>query len=124
MVKSNHCAPALVGRAGLNVGRRGSLSVRAFLKHFGLVATQSIRVGSNRKVPSKILELGEIYEAWADEPWVLADAAVRRNEMSLEGQAALLVKFDLERKIGARHLEIVEQRRVPDMRDHLSDIEA
>ncbi len=55
---------------------------------------------------------------------VLADAAVRRNEMSLEGQAALLVKFDLERKIGARHLEIVEQRRVPDMRDHLSDIEA
>lgn len=55
---------------------------------------------------------------------VLADDAVRRNEMSLEGQAALLVKFDLERKIGARHLEIVEQRRVPDMRDHLSDIEA
>lgn len=43
----------------------------------GLVATNSIRGGQNRKVLDKIVSEGRIFEAWSDEPWVLDGAAVR-----------------------------------------------
>jgi len=43
----------------------------------GLVATQSIRAGSNRKVLSAICDTTVIYEAWSDEAWVNDGAAVR-----------------------------------------------
>ena len=43
----------------------------------GLVATNSIRGGQNRKVLDAISAHGRIFEAWSDEPWVLDGAAVR-----------------------------------------------
>ncbi|HYP68037.1 MAG TPA: DNA methyltransferase [Thiobacillaceae bacterium] len=43
----------------------------------GLVATQSIRKGSNRKVLKQILDTTRIFEAWSDEPWINNGAAVR-----------------------------------------------
>lgn len=43
----------------------------------GLVATNSIRGGPNRKVLEKISEDGGIFMAWSDRPWVLDGAAVR-----------------------------------------------
>ena len=43
----------------------------------GLVATNSIRGGANRKVLDRIVETGEIFEAWADEEWINEGAAVR-----------------------------------------------
>ena len=43
----------------------------------GLVATNSIRGGANRKVIDRICDTGSIFEAWSDEPWVLDGAAVR-----------------------------------------------
>ena len=43
----------------------------------GLVATNSIRGGANRRVLEQITENGVIYEAWDDEPWVVEGAAVR-----------------------------------------------
>jgi hypothetical protein len=43
----------------------------------GLVATNSIRGGSNRKVLARILSSGSIFEAWSDEEWVNNGAAVR-----------------------------------------------
>jgi type II restriction/modification system DNA methylase subunit YeeA len=43
----------------------------------GLVATQSIRKGSNRQVLDTIISNGSIYEAWSDEPWAVDGAAVR-----------------------------------------------
>ena len=43
----------------------------------GLVATNSIRGGANRKVLDRIRESGEIFEAWSDEPWINEGAAVR-----------------------------------------------
>jgi type II restriction/modification system DNA methylase subunit YeeA len=43
----------------------------------GLVATNSIRGGSNRKILEKICENGEIFNAWSDEEWVNDGAAVR-----------------------------------------------
>jgi hypothetical protein len=44
----------------------------------GLVATNSIRGGQNRKVLDEITSShGKIFEAWSDEPWILEGAAVR-----------------------------------------------
>lgn len=43
----------------------------------GLVATNSIRGGSNRAVLKAIVGHGRIFEAWSDMPWVVDGAAVR-----------------------------------------------
>jgi hypothetical protein len=43
----------------------------------GLVTTQSIRAGANRKVLTAINASTRIFEAWSDEPWVNEGAAVR-----------------------------------------------
>jgi hypothetical protein len=43
----------------------------------GLVSTQSIRAGSNRKVLEAINRDSRIFEAWSDEPWVNEGASVR-----------------------------------------------
>jgi type II restriction/modification system DNA methylase subunit YeeA len=47
------------------------------VKAVGLVATNSIRGGANRKVLERIRETGQIFEAWSDEAWVNEGAAVR-----------------------------------------------
>lgn len=47
-------------------------SVRA-----GLVATNSIRGGANRKVLDHIAGTSRIFDAWSDEPWSVDGAAVR-----------------------------------------------
>jgi hypothetical protein len=47
------------------------------LKRAGLVATNSIRGGANRRVLDRIVKDGRIFDAWDDEPWVLDGAAVR-----------------------------------------------
>ena len=46
-------------------------------KRVGLVATNSIRGGANRKVLDPIAEAGAIFEAWSDEGWTVEGAAVR-----------------------------------------------
>ena len=43
----------------------------------GLVATNSIRGGANRKVLDDIVSDCRIFEAWSDEPWINEVAAVR-----------------------------------------------
>ncbi len=43
----------------------------------GLVATNSIRGGASRIVLSQIQASTKIFDAWADEPWILDGAAVR-----------------------------------------------
>ena len=43
----------------------------------GLVSTNSIRGGANRKVLERIVESARIFEAWSDEAWVNDGAAVR-----------------------------------------------
>ena len=43
----------------------------------GLVATNSIRGGTNRAVLDDITERSTIFDAWSDEPWVVDGAAVR-----------------------------------------------
>ena len=43
----------------------------------GLVTTNSIRGGANRRVLEPIAAQGAISDAWDDEPWTLDGAAVR-----------------------------------------------
>ena len=43
----------------------------------GLLATNSIRGGANRRVLERIKETGDIFLAWSDRPWILEGAAVR-----------------------------------------------
>lgn len=47
------------------------------LQTAGLVSTNSIRGGANRKVLERIVESSRIFLAWSDEPWVNDGAAVR-----------------------------------------------
>ncbi len=46
-------------------------------KRAGLVATNSIRGGANRRALQAATETRRIFEAWSDEPWVVDGAAVR-----------------------------------------------
>jgi type II restriction/modification system DNA methylase subunit YeeA len=50
---------------------------RQALQRAGLVTTNSIRGGANRKVLDAIVRAARIFEAWSDEPWVNDGAAVR-----------------------------------------------
>ena len=55
------------------------------LKRAGLLATNSIRGGANRKVLERINETGEIFMAWSDRPWILDGAAVRVSIVGFDG---------------------------------------
>ena len=57
--------------------KAGRLLSGGEIKRAGLVATNSIRGGTNRLVLDRILEDSTIFDAWADEPWVVEGAAVR-----------------------------------------------
>jgi len=46
------------------------------VQRVGLLATQGIRGGANRRVLEQIKETGDIFMAWSDEPWVVEGAAV------------------------------------------------
>ncbi len=47
------------------------------LKRAGLVGTNSMRGGANRRILDRIVSEGVIFDTWDDEPWVLDGAAVR-----------------------------------------------
>lgn len=70
----------------------------------GLVATQSIRKGSNRTVLDRIAKVVPIFDAWRDEAWINEGAAVRvslvafgrgATKMRLDGQPVLAIQPDL-----------------------------
>ena len=61
-------------------------------KRVGLVATNSIRGGANRKVLEPIAEADAIFEAWSDEPWTIDGAAVRVSLVCFGGSADKLAR--------------------------------
>ncbi len=71
----------------------------------GLVATNSIRGGANRRVLDRITAEGVVYAAWSDEPWTLDGAAVRvslvcfarnfNSSMRLDGAEVVKIYPDL-----------------------------
>jgi type II restriction/modification system DNA methylase subunit YeeA len=76
----------------------------------GLVGTNSVRGGANRKVLDRIVASGRIFEAWSDEPWINDGASVRVSLVcfgtadivmgSLDGQAAATIYADLTAAAG------------------------
>ena len=59
------------------VARAGQLSANGEIQRVGLVATNSIRSGTNRLVLDRIVKDSRIFDAWADEPWIVEGASVR-----------------------------------------------
>jgi hypothetical protein len=47
------------------------------VRRAGLLATNSIRGGVNRRVLERVNETGNVFMAWDDRPWILEGAAVR-----------------------------------------------
>ncbi|MEM1380744.1 MAG: class I SAM-dependent DNA methyltransferase [Pseudomonadota bacterium] len=60
----------------------------------GLVATNSIRGGANRKVIDKIVRGLGIFRAWSDEPWVVDGAAVRVSVICFGNKSVNGTKLD------------------------------
>ena len=57
--------------------KAGGLIRDGQLERAGLVATNSIRGGKNRDALDRIVRDSTIFDAWADEPWVVDGASVR-----------------------------------------------
>ncbi|MBV5311563.1 DNA methyltransferase [Chromatium okenii] len=73
-------------------------------KAAGLVSTNSIRGGANRKVLERICATTTIFNAWSDEPWINSGAAVRvslicfgntKLKLVLNGEAVAEIYADL-----------------------------
>jgi len=85
----------------------------------GLLATQGIRGGANRHVLARIKESGDIFLAWADEPWVVEGAAVHvsfigyddgsEQERLLDGRPVSSINADL-----TSGLDLTRVRRLPE----------
>ncbi len=83
---------------------RASIASEA-TKRAGLLSTNSIRGGANRRVLERIKQSGDIFAAWKDEPWILEGAAVRisiiafdngeQQERMLDGAPVAVINPDL-----------------------------
>ena len=102
------------------VARAQQAVVAGELSGAGLVTTNSIRGGANRRVLEPIAQAGAISTAWADEPWTLDGAAVRvslvcwgRGPASapmLDGVAVPVIHSDLT----AGAADLTTARRLPE----------
>ncbi len=85
----------------------------------GLLATQGIRGGANRRILERIKRSGAIFFARSDEPWVLSGAAVHisfvgqddgsENERELDGQPVPSINANL-----TTGLDLSRARRLPE----------
>ncbi|WP_254453548.1 DNA methyltransferase [Siccirubricoccus sp. G192] len=74
----------------------------------GLVATNSIRGGANRRVLDRICESGVILEAWSDEAWTLDGAAVRVSLVCFSSNVTVPCRLDGE-KVTAIHADLTAE---------------
>ncbi len=94
-------------------------------KRVGLVATNSIRGGANRKALQAATEGRPIFDAWSDEPWVIDGAAVRvslvcfsgvtdkyRPATRLDGEPADEIHSDLTARRGGAGIDLTGAKRV------------
>jgi hypothetical protein len=87
----------------------------------GLVSTNSIRGGSNRRVLESITKTTRIFDAWSDEPWVNDGAAVRvslvcfgQSEPSaLNGLPVSVIHADLTGKDAGQSVDMSQAVRLP-----------
>ena len=91
----------------------------------GLVATNSIRGGANRRALQAATEGRPIFDAWPDEPWVIDGAAVRvslvcfsgaddahKSETRLDGQPADEIHSDLTASRGGTGIDLTGAKRI------------
>ncbi|MFO1158065.1 MAG: DNA methyltransferase [Reyranellaceae bacterium] len=80
--------------------------IKGGLERAGFVTTNSIRGGKNRLVLDAVAADCRIYDAWADEPWILDGAAVRvslvcfspsdvKDRLTLDGRPVDRINADL-----------------------------
>jgi type II restriction/modification system DNA methylase subunit YeeA len=89
------------------------------LQAAGLVATNSIRGGANRKVLDRVCETTRIFTAWNDEPWINEGAAVRVSLVcfggyagaNLNGQEVAAIHADLT---AGKGLNATEAKQLPE----------
>ena len=92
----------------------------------GLVATNSIRGGANRRALQAATEGRPIFDAWADEPWVIDGAAVRvslvcfsgagdayRPETRVNGEPVDEIYSDLTARRGGAGMDLTGAKRIP-----------
>ena len=92
----------------------------------GLVATNSIRGGANRRALQAATEGRPIFDAWSDEPWVIDGAAVRvslvcfsgtddvyRPETRIDGNSADEIHSDLTARRGESGIDLTGATRIP-----------
>ena len=85
--------------------RARALVAAKLVQRVGLLATNSIRGGANRRVLDRIAKDGSIFMVWSDRPWVLDGAAVRvsmigfdrgtEQTRTLDGQTVTAINTDL-----------------------------
>ena len=91
----------------------------------GLVSTNSIRGGANRRALQTAVEGCPIFEAWSDEPWVIDGAAVRvslvcfarpgdgsARERRLDGERVDAVHADLTARRGGAGVDLTGVQRL------------
>ena len=94
-------------------------------KRVGLVATNSIRGGANRRALQTATEGRPIFEAWSDQPWVVEGAAVRVSLVCfagpddptgrirrLDGEGVDEIHADLSAKRGGSGIDLTGARRI------------
>ena len=92
----------------------------------GLVATNSIRGGANRRALQAATEGRPIFDAWSDEPWVIDGAAVRvslvsfsgagdvyKPETRMDGEPADEIHSDLTASRGETGIDLTGAKRIP-----------
>ena len=92
----------------------------------GLVATNSIRGGANRRALQAATKARRIFEAWSDEPWVIDGAAVRVSLVCfscaddesvtgsrLDGQPVDEIYTDLTARRGSVGVDLTSVSRLP-----------
>ena len=92
----------------------------------GLVATNSIRGGANRRALQAATDGRPIFDAWSDEPWVIDGAAVRvslvcfsgtgdafRPETRMDGEPVDEVHSDLTAKRDGTGIDLTVAKHIP-----------
>ena len=96
-------------------------------KRAGLVATNSIRGGANRRALRAATDKRRIFEAWSDEPWVVDGAAVRVSLVCfsragvesvagarLNGESVDEIYVDLTARRGGAGVDLTSVHRLPE----------
>ena len=94
-------------------------------KRVGLVATNSIRGGANRRALERATHGRPIFDAWSDEPWVIDGAAVRVSlvcfseadgelapDRRLDGETVDEIYTDLTARRGGAGIDLTNARRL------------